>query len=347
VTKKRKSLQVIYETNSDYQSTKKAESPGVYIYEDENNPTGRFTINFFYKTYSPVILYNTGALQITFHSNKEHDEIYEKIQKVLVPNKGEKLRIFNKTIVDHKIVHQLEVIDIKIELLHFYERRLQEPSPFGQVWTRNERGELEHPLKKGIDSEKDKLNTARNNLFPSYCEGPFQNIEFCKQCNPKKHSIQSNFAKHYRVDCFLYESNKCQVIADSNGVGAIFRYLANELSFLIPVVSKGLSSVSFLKPNSDRRKKEPIIVISPSESNPKDGLCWRLFENRFKSFFYISDFSLKAYLPPDSIPWVYGSQSTQQRNKKEGMEKEGFGYTGYFQLDEAKKFINKLRSHYF
>jgi hypothetical protein len=346
MTKTRRKLQEIFETNADYELTKNNKVPYVIIFEDEIYPAGRLVITISNKKYSPILLFNKGQIQITYNSNKERDEILGKIRIILKTNPGEILQIGNGKIVDQKLVYQLRVIDLELDIIRLTERSLKSPSPFGQVWRRNRQGGFEHPLQSGLESEKNKQFITRNKLFPLYCEGPFDENILCKICNPRTDFLKTNFRFHYKSDCFLYESNENQVMAESMGVGEVFAYLNRELLFLIPSIVKDVNSVSFVNYKSGKRKKESIINLLPSKSNSADGLCWQLFETRFRTHFNILDSSLSRYLPPNAAPWVYGSPSTQQRDKKKGVTKDRSGFTGYFHLDEAKRFISKLKGHY-
>jgi hypothetical protein len=360
----------MYSTNADYDRSKSAfferdpdlifldneiQHPYATWKEADGYPGGRATISIKNKNFSGVVFFKEKKLlQITYHSIKELEEILykfsnkldEEFPAILITEDGSELFIkLDRQLDQSGALVQYREIQEEIQRLQSYKYDLHKPSPYGTVWRKDENGVYVHPFEDSIKNTIQKLSKEASKILP-YCECPFKDNVFCeKKCNPKKGSLRTNFIRNNIIDCHLYDENDLQILADYMGAGVVFKYLSTQLGLLIPYINETDKQISFIKKTNDKRKIKPIIDLLLAESDPEKGLKWHVYEARFIEYFKISKSNLLEVLPDRRESWVYGSTSTQWRNKKKGIYERWTGYTGYMKLEEAKKFIKNLRDY--
>ncbi len=121
-------------------------------------------------------------------------------------------------------------------------------------------------------------------------------------------------------------------IADEKGVGAIYRYLVEELSHLFESRNTTRSSIFFI--GRQEGKMNTIFSIIPEKSNVEEGLKFQVYANRFSRYFDLPGDPSTSVLPPNKKEWKF----------YKGAPLEYSGFEGFFKdLKVAENFIDKLQ----
>lgn len=119
-------------------------------------------------------------------------------------------------------------------------------------------------------------------------------------------------------------------IAVNNDVGDFYEVLVEKLSIYFNK-STTRSSIAF-SGNLDSRQKA-IFGLIPTESNPEDGLKFRIYSQRFQKYFNTDGNNVLALLPENHAEWKYYPSADQDYS----------GFEGFFKdMDEVNRFIDGL-----
>lgn len=139
--------------------------------------------------------------------------------------------------------------------------------------------------------------------------------------------------------------SQLQEIADEKGVGEVYNFLFVELQKYFDNVGRTRSSIAF-RGEFRTIRRASIFNLIPPESNPEKGVRYQVYDLRFREYFNISVEQALSIYPVDREPWKYSYPGDQKKYEEEDILDQWSGYTGYIEIDEAKKFVKKISEIY-
>lgn len=137
-------------------------------------------------------------------------------------------------------------------------------------------------------------------------------------------------------------AEQLQEIADENGVGEIYAYLATELPAYFDGIRRTRSSLTLVG-RFRERKRASIMNLYPIKSDVERGLNWEIYNLRFREYFELTEEEAASIIPANRQPWKYGTPGDQAAYRQSDIEEEWAGYTGYVKMDDALAFVNSLK----
>ncbi len=120
-------------------------------------------------------------------------------------------------------------------------------------------------------------------------------------------------------------------IAESNGVGKLYRSLVNGLIPLFDQKTTTRSSIAFIGIMGEKRARNTIFSLLPGESSLEKGLRFTVYTDRFAEYFNVDKNSVTDIMPMYQKEKVYEDWAGE------------FG-GGFFKDEEqVKRFLEKLR----
>jgi Holliday junction resolvase-like predicted endonuclease len=132
-----------------------------------------------------------------------------------------------------------------------------------------------------------------------------------------------------------------QEIAEVMGVGEVYKFLFIELQKYFDNVGRTRSSVAFRGEFRSTRRAS-IFNLIPPDSDPEKGVRYQVYDLRFREYFNISVEQAQSIYPVNREPWKYGTPGDQKKYEEEDILDQWSGYTGYIEMSEAEKFIQKI-----
>ena len=131
--------------------------------------------------------------------------------------------------------------------------------------------------------------------------------------------------------------SEIQVIADENGVGALYSHLANKASGILAMFANS-KNLGFRPPHGSGNYRT-LFDVNPTESSVESGLKFRLNWSRLTNYFELGANQVKDVLPDgyESLPYTAWRGATKE--EIENWE----GYQGYFRTtEEIDRFLLAL-----
>lgn len=123
-----------------------------------------------------------------------------------------------------------------------------------------------------------------------------------------------------------------QSTAEEKGVLEIYNNLVANLTPMFD--KKGTTASSFALTALQDGRDKTIFSLIPRESNPEEGLKFRIYLERFAKHFGISEEQAESILPENKRAWKYYSSAPPELS----------GFEGFFKsIDEAEEFLSELR----
>jgi len=121
-------------------------------------------------------------------------------------------------------------------------------------------------------------------------------------------------------------------MAESAGVGELYKHLLEELSYFFDGKQPTRSSIAFEGLLNESKKR--IFSLLPSESNQTDGLKFQIYMPRMAQYLKTDEKSIESWLPVNKRRWKYYENAPPDMS----------GYEGYFKdIGEVNRFLNGLR----
>jgi len=121
-------------------------------------------------------------------------------------------------------------------------------------------------------------------------------------------------------------------IAESNGVGELYREIAEELKGRFKIKT-GQTMLRFKGKIEDSDKA--IFNLIPEKSNKEQGLCFQIYLKRFIAYTNLSEELVLSILPSNKREWKYYANADEDYS----------GYEGHFVgNEEVKRFLNGLQN---
>ena len=126
-------------------------------------------------------------------------------------------------------------------------------------------------------------------------------------------------------------------IATDYGVTEIYSMLVNGLTPYFDRVGTTRSSMAFIG-KLNESTVATIFSLIPVKSTEQNGLRFRMYLQRFSTYFKIEKTKVVSILPKQHEEWKYSTRET----RKDGTPHHS-GYEGFFQtMDEAQHFLNEI-----
>ena len=131
--------------------------------------------------------------------------------------------------------------------------------------------------------------------------------------------------------------SEIQAIANDNGVGGLYRHLANKASGKLSMFANS-KNLGFRPPHGSKNYRT-LFDVNPSDSNDQLGLKFRLNGTRFANFYELGVEQVKDILPENH-------QSLPPEGWRGATEEEKANWAGYqgrfYTTDEIDKFLSAL-----
>jgi len=119
-----------------------------------------------------------------------------------------------------------------------------------------------------------------------------------------------------------------QAIADSNGVGSVYRLIKDSLSQWLYLKRQKISLT--LSGDMADGSKKALINLSPDESNAENGLKYQIYAARVATFTGATEQQVLDALPKDRQPYIFDANDPELR-----------GWSGFFgSVEDAQRFID-------
>ena len=126
-------------------------------------------------------------------------------------------------------------------------------------------------------------------------------------------------------------------IATDYGINEIYSMLVNGLTPYFDRVGTTRSSMTFVG-KLNESTVATIFSLIPVGSTEQNGLRFRMYLQRFSTYFKIEKTKVVSILPKQHKEWKYSTRET----RKDGTPHHS-GYEGFFQtMDEAQHFLNEI-----